>query len=477
MGDASDENLGMQLVFGRDMTVNIHQEADWTELNTRKQDLVRKTRSSMHVMLSLTSSSLCGFLLQDREDHTFCGIMFPVKCKDLLPLDHVVIHSVSVRGRLGPLTVWVSKEEASPNQQQRSFHMNPRFWDKIYERTHGASFHDYVELDLRKNPIKLVPGQTRAIYIHSTLPGDEAIVYDNRHSRRTYDDALLSILTGRAHVSTRAFGTNPIWGWGNPWRDNREFVGRLEYGAVYRLWNPNEFLNFGDKFQNAARTLFLCQRRWESQLSRLPDECIFYILNMCRWDWFKETPADMKALRKKNKVRAAAAAAAEARMQIDSVEAETSVSVVGTVQAAESSSAEEEAGGSSCCIRRSHQETSDANDEEEDDEEEYHAAREEDSSGDDENEYLEEADGDFEEEEELDEDSDDDEDWDSDNGYGANNEVFQIEDDGSDEEDEVAETPGNRAGNRAWIHRQFARIHVLQALAALDDNGVEEMNH
>jgi hypothetical protein len=106
----------------------------------------------------------------DREDHTFCGIMFPVKCKDLLPLDHVVIHSVAVRGRLGPLTVWVSKEETNP---RRGFRMNSKFWEKIYERTHGPSIRDYVELDLRSNPIYLKPGQTRAIYIHSTLPGDE----------------------------------------------------------------------------------------------------------------------------------------------------------------------------------------------------------------------------------------------------------------------------------------------------------------
>ena len=118
---------------------------------------------------SLTAFSSPLFSV-DREDHTFCGIMFPVKCKDLLPLDHVVIHSVAVRGRLGPLTVWVSKEEATP---RRGFRMNPKFWEKIYERTHGPSIRNYVELDFRSNPIYLKPGQTRAIYIHSTLPGDE----------------------------------------------------------------------------------------------------------------------------------------------------------------------------------------------------------------------------------------------------------------------------------------------------------------
>lgn len=137
--------------------------------------------------------------------------MFPVKCKDLLPLDRVVIHSISVRGQLGPLTVWVSKEEQNASTERRAFRMNPRFWTKIYEKTHGASQRVFRELDLRSNPIVLKPGQVTAIYIHSASQGDEAIVYDNRHHQRTYDDALVSILTGRAHVSNEPFGNTPIW--------------------------------------------------------------------------------------------------------------------------------------------------------------------------------------------------------------------------------------------------------------------------
>lgn len=395
-------------------------------------------------------------------------------------MDHVLIHSVAVRGRLGPLTVWVSKQEASPNPQdaRRGFRMNPRHWDKIYQRTHGPSFREYVQLDLRENPIKLSPGQTRAIYIHSTSPGDEAIVYDNRHSKRTYDDSLISILTGRAHVSTTPFGNNPIWGWGNSWRDNRFFVGRLEYGAVYRLWSPLEFLKFGHGFQQAARTLFLCQRRWESPISKLPDECIFYILNMCKWDWFADTGAGMKAMRKQQRKRAAAAALLRAQQQEQSNMLEASPVAVASVARREAvDSSDEEEAAVSCCNRQSpgeSQQQANASDEEEAEEEEYHAAREEEEFDDDEDEYVEEMD-EFDEEEEEDDD-DDDEDWDSDDGYNANNELFVIEDDDSDEEENERESPTNH-GQRAWIHRQFARIHVLQALAALDDNGVEEMNH
>lgn len=410
--------------------------------------------------------------------------MFPVKCKALLPLDHVVIHSVAVRGRLGPLTVWVSKEEHHPptwTQQRKSFRMHPRYWDKIYERTHGPSFHHYVELDLRAHPIKLLPGQTRAIYVHSTLPGDEAIVYDNRKDRRTYDDALVSILTGRAHVSTSPFGVNPIWGWGNPWRDQREFVGRLEYGAVYRLWNPQEHLTFGTKFQNVARTLFLCQRRWESPWSRLPDECIFYILNMCRWDWANDSPADMKVVRKKLKARAAAAALMRAQEQQQNVEAH--VAMEGVARMPNSTNTEEEGDDSprSCCIRRSSEEAVDteSDDDMDEEEEDYHSAPEEEASDGGGEESVEELDEDFEdefEEEDVEEEEEeDDEDWDSDDGHGANGEVFEYQDDDSDD-DETQGRPIADRGRAAWLQR-FRGIHVLHALAALDDDGVEATHH
>ena len=96
------------------------------------------------------------------------GIMFPVKCKDLLPLHHLIIKSISVRGRLGPLTVWVSKEDipVADNGEHR-FKLRPKYWEKIYEKTHTASFRKYKQLAL-DTPIRLLPGQVRAIYVSST---------------------------------------------------------------------------------------------------------------------------------------------------------------------------------------------------------------------------------------------------------------------------------------------------------------------
>ena len=44
------------------------------------------------------------------SDHFFSGILFPVICKSTLPVTHIVINSLKVRGDLGPMTVWVGKE-------------------------------------------------------------------------------------------------------------------------------------------------------------------------------------------------------------------------------------------------------------------------------------------------------------------------------------------------------------------------------
>jgi hypothetical protein len=151
------------------------------------------------------------------------------------------------------------------------------------------SFRDYCELDFGDNPIIVKPGEIRGIYIHSTEESDQALVYDNQQNLKTYDDKFLTVLPGRSHVSPELFGTRPIWGWGNAWRDNREFVGRISYGVVFKLWNPSEHLSFGGNFRGITRVLFMAQRRWESTFSMLSDDCIFYILNMCRWDWMKDT--------------------------------------------------------------------------------------------------------------------------------------------------------------------------------------------
>ena len=236
----------------------------YVEISSRRDESLTKFPNMSPIITT--------YLLLDREDHTFCGIMFPIKAKRSLPIHQIVINSLSVRGRLGPITVWVTKDEESYRDEERKrlaieeaaaassstaaaaasasaasadptsspvakkskYNLRARFsrksskssskkqravrpiegqismrkrdWVKIYEKEHGPSFRTYTQLDLSANPIILRPGEVRGVYIHSTLEGDEAIVYDNKHQRLTHDDPFIQILTGRAHVSEKPFG-------------------------------------------------------------------------------------------------------------------------------------------------------------------------------------------------------------------------------------------------------------------------------
>ena len=168
--------------------------------------------------------------------------MFPIKAKEDLPISQILLHSVAVRGQLGPLTVWVSKPNITPsttttaandppNRKHYRFPLQKRYWTKIYQRTHAPSRHAYTWLDFSHQPVVLYPGQVRALYIHSTLDSDEAIVYDNAQVRpwhyasaasaarriqpqARYQDGFVSLWPGKAHLSPEPFGQTPIWGWG-----------------------------------------------------------------------------------------------------------------------------------------------------------------------------------------------------------------------------------------------------------------------
>ncbi|KAL3918903.1 MAG: hypothetical protein SGILL_004023, partial [Bacillariaceae sp.] len=435
------------------------------------------------------------------------GIMFPIKCKDLLPIDHLVIKSISVRGRLGPLTVWVSKNQQNQNsanaaestessavavaqgrrasrrrnpgvnhlrvdrvpdsnRTRNSIDLHPRAWNKLFDRTVKASFREYQELVL-DTPIRLKPGESRVLYIHSTLPGDEAIVYDNAYygaTNRRFEDDKLAILTGRAHVSTECFGTEPIWGWGNPWRDRREFVGRLAYGTVYKLWNPEVAPKFGGSFQDGARALLMCQRRWESPWSVLPDECVYYILNMCRWDWFNDCPDTMKERRRRERAKQLLAPAAvstssteeDQDQNMEDSKPSASESCCGRVTRSRAHAAGTDSAGAMDGL-----EDVDRDDDDDDD-------MEAEDSGSDE---AEEEDG--EDEEDANSDAWSEESDDEDQYHTANRRQFSFDDIDSDadEDDNPRETDGTQ--RNAWIRRQFARIHVLRALANIDDQAVD----
>mmetsp|Transcript_17574 Transcript_17574/g.40333 ORF Transcript_17574/g.40333 Transcript_17574/m.40333 type:complete len:475 (+) Transcript_17574:140-1564(+) len=450
---------------------------------------------------------------QDNEDHTFCGIMFPVKCKDLLPVDHLVIKSVAVRGHLGPLTVWVSNANGNQDRSRqrrssssRNFRrrydedqeamvdgeyripLHPSAWTKVYEKTHKPCPRgQYTEL-VFDEPVCLHPGEMRAIYVHSTLLGDQAIVYDNSYygsSSKRYDDDKLSILTGRAHVSTTCFGQDPIWGWGNAWRDRREFVGRLAYGTVYKLWNPEVSPKFGNRFHDATKTLFLCQRRWESPISALPDEAVYYILNMCRWDWFDDGTKTMKDRRKREKTmnklliaqqqldqdNAVASKAVPSTKEDDDEDAKPSANIVTSTKCGRNPSVATVATaqkGKTTGLGDSDEDNDEGDDESSGKMSSHDSATEEDD-------HLVDKDMDTDSDDDgssISEDSSEDDDI----YHTANRRHFSFNypDSDSDDEKEDSEQSGSPSPRNQWIRRQIARVHVLRALAAMDDQAFNQ---
>ena len=230
--------------------------------------LIRPTIASYDVHESFVVDT------QDHEDHTFCGVMFDVQCKDVLPLECVLVESLWVRGRLGPLTVWTTEGTF------RGRHEEPDRWKRVYAGEHGPSFAQLVELKLAE-PIVLRPGGGAGVYVHSTLPGDEALVYDNhRGARCTYEDRYVRVMPGVAHLSSTPFSARGMY-WA-AWRERREFVGRIAVGARFKLWNPERVVHaqFPRAFRAAASALLLRGR--DDGLGRLTDDVIFYILNVRR---------------------------------------------------------------------------------------------------------------------------------------------------------------------------------------------------
>merc|ERR1712032_137075 len=102
----------------------------------------------------------------------------------------------------------------------------------------------------------------------------------------------MGVFPGLAHLSNRPFGRSGMWGF--PWRENREFVGQFSYGVGYTLWNPvgDVHRRFPAEFRQAVMTCLLCAQRPASPLHYVQNEVVFYIFNMCRYDWFGTAAAE-----------------------------------------------------------------------------------------------------------------------------------------------------------------------------------------
>ena len=219
----------------------------------------------------------------DNEDHSFCGVMFNVTLQSVYPIQYIEIYSFSARGALGPISVWVTKEGGFEDKHETS-----EEWNTLYQGHHSASFYDLQDFVLDE-PIRLYAnGESRGIYIHSARPGDQGIVYDNQKmftsSHCNYEDDFVGVSHALAHLSNRPFGRRGPWG--HPWRNRREFVGKIRYGVKYMLWSPKLHVKMPIMHQHVVWTLLLCSRRPDCPLSSIPHDVLLYILNMLApWDF------------------------------------------------------------------------------------------------------------------------------------------------------------------------------------------------
>lgn len=226
----------------------------------------------------------------DNEDHSFYGMMFDLRGKDDLPVQEVMVYQIWVRGNLGSVSVWYTNGSFDTVKTQ------PGEWTQVYSEHQTSSYGELVPLYLHK-PIPVRPGELTGLFIHTQ--DRNGLIYDNRNSDIVFEDRFVKILPGMAHMDGSAFGNrNPFGPVGRgAFRSNRIFVGRLQMGAKYALWNPEIHQRFPPAFRSLVRTLLLCSRRSECWLSRVSDEVLFWLLNMCRWDWPAEASEGLPIIR------------------------------------------------------------------------------------------------------------------------------------------------------------------------------------
>jgi hypothetical protein len=225
----------------------------------------------------------------DHSDHSFCGIVFSISTLKTAPCTSLHITSLAVRGALGPITVYTTKDLVP----HTSCFQDSSKWEAVQSVTLTSSWSKYVPIKF-DIPVDIPPGECRGFYIHSTIPSDTAIVYDNcRSSSESHppSDLHVSVHPGLAHLSPTAFSDVGGFGWGGTWRRNRVFVGQVEYGVKTVLWTKKNNELFTPTFRKCATAFYLhLTMTWSGGL---PEDCAQYILNMLGWDWFEEAEMRM----------------------------------------------------------------------------------------------------------------------------------------------------------------------------------------
>jgi hypothetical protein len=124
--------------------------------------------------------------------------MFDIESRSDLPVQFIEIQSIAVRGDLGMISVYACEND---DLRQLS-RIPPSRWKRLFgPKELEPSRHTFEELVLDV-PIRMAPNRVMGVYVHSQLPGDLAIVYDNHYGDHlTYEDSFIKVHPGISHTS------------------------------------------------------------------------------------------------------------------------------------------------------------------------------------------------------------------------------------------------------------------------------------
>eukprot|EP01051_Picozoa_sp_SAG22_P015402 SAG22_NODE_2006_length_3154_cov_5.008183_1_plen_516_part_00 len=226
-------------------------------------------------------------------NHSYNGVVFDVR--SAAPYE-VVITSIHLGGMLGQVRVFASGRDwhrgeftrlASRCGWNNSNNVLRRDeWELVGSKLLPAAWDGTRELKLRK-PIRLLPGQTRGVYLHSGLPDDLGIQYQSygRQDDVVAQDSCLTVLPGIGHTGSEPF--EHYHGW---FRAIRGPAGTFSYTAERRTWQRASHHEFPRKFKKSIRTVLLCHMA--GGLRNLPLELVFSVLEKCDWTWFDGADGD-----------------------------------------------------------------------------------------------------------------------------------------------------------------------------------------
>lgn len=232
-----------------------------------------------------------------RGAHSFAGIIFDVHaCSER----EVMVTSVHVAGMLGRVRIfarectWRDDEEETERRTVftgwgHHYEMNERGWALVHDEQLPPSWNTAREVRLQQ-PVRIMPHHTRALFVHSNLPDDLGIQYQEwRPADVVAADDTVQILPGLGFTGQVPFDHRHGW-----YRQGRGPAGGISYTSQPVYWNMRSHAGCPAELQGMVRTMLCVHAQPESTLHVLPAHLLLYMLEFLRWDW-AVTPGSVPA--------------------------------------------------------------------------------------------------------------------------------------------------------------------------------------